>query len=110
VWIAIANVYIQISKFVGKLLAKNKIADDQFQAPTLASEKINVVIRFAGRTIDFEEIPPAFFEGRWRIGIDTPPFDDENAPAARGRTKEVWYIVFEPPNSEAIRVTVAVSR
>jgi hypothetical protein len=58
----------------GQLLAKNKIADDQFQAPTLTSEKITVIIRFSGRTMDFREVPPAFFAGKWCVGIDTPPF------------------------------------
>jgi len=94
----------------GQLLAKRSIANDTFEPPPLGTDKIKIVARLAGRTMDFEQVPPAFFAGSWLIGIDTPPFDDENTASAKSRTKEVWFIVFEPPNSEAIRATVAIPR
>jgi len=93
----------------GQLLVKKAVIDDAFEAPML-SEKINVVVRFASRTMEFQAIPPTFFEGMWRVGIDTPPFDDENARAADRQTKEIWYVVFESSQFEATRAIVAVSR
>ena len=94
----------------GELLARRSITNGTFEAPPSATEKITVTVRFAGRTLEFQEIPPTFFNGQWRIGIDTPPLDDENARINAKDVKEVWYVVFESPTAEAVRLAVSVPR
>jgi hypothetical protein len=97
----------------GRLLARQEIRNGTFGVPDkVTAENVNVVVRFAGRTMTFKSIPSETFRAAWTIGVDTPPFDDENSSSslAANKPKEFWYIDFHYANRDGGRHVIAIPR
>jgi hypothetical protein len=94
----------------GRPIADQRISGGSFDAPTLgSSDRVDVHLRFAGRTLIFRGVFGTKFEGTWTVGIDRAPFDEENASsvASVSKPKELWFIKFDPLRGDGTRIVVA---
>lgn len=77
-------------------------------------EKVNVRLLSGEYDLSFESVYLTKFKTDWVVGIDNPPFDDENIASEQrnppGKTLSViWYIDFVPKDKgDGTRVVVKV--
>jgi len=93
----------------GRQIASPVIRGGGFDVPDLESSKeVEVRIKLAKRTMAFQGVYQTKFDGAWTVGIDRPPFDDENASPklVKLRPKELWFIKFEPSSGDGTRIVV----
>lgn len=59
--------------------------------------------------VSFSDITPKYFDNKWIIGIDSPPFEAEELPTKDGKKPKLLYNVeFHPKNAVAVSQIVAI--
>ncbi len=94
----------------GRVVARKQIAEGSFQPPAIAaSVSVEVRVRLAKRTLVFAGVRSVKFAGTWVVGIDQPPFDEENLVSSATGAEELWYIRFVPATGgDGTTVVVAI--
>ena len=93
-----------------RLLSRQPIVHGGFESPALGGTAVDVHLRLDGRPLVFRDVPASKFQGSWKVGIDRPPFQEENASsvAAAARPRELWFIQFDPPTGDGTRMVVSI--
>jgi hypothetical protein len=94
-----------------RLLSRQRIHRGVFTAPPMgAAQAIDVHVRFGRRVLVFQGVPASKFEGSWKVGIDHPPYDHDNASSVAVATnpKELWFIKFDSSTTDGTRMVVSV--
>jgi len=80
---------------------------------------VGVRVKLGKRMLEFPEVQTAAIEnGEWVIGVDTPPFEDENLPSPKDGERPSWvkevlwiyYLSFAPTGKEGLRIVRYVNR
>jgi len=91
------------------------ITGKNFELPPKLESVQTMKVRFLSGEYDlfFDSVHTTAFDTKWVIGVDKPPFDDENIdseePAPFGKKLLIiYYINFVPKNAEGTRLMVKV--
>lgn len=102
---------IEFYNAAGRRIAREDITDHAFNMPHVGSgDTVDVRLRLAGRRLIFRGIHASKLVGSWIVGIDRPPFNEENASSVPqdSKPKELWVIQFDPPDGDGTRMVVAI--
>lgn len=65
---------------------------------------MDVRLKIGKFDVSFSELKPKYFDNKWVIGIDSPPFESGETPMRNGkRAILLYYIEYNPSKAEGIR-------
>lgn len=98
---------------IGDRLIEPLRFENGFVVPAEVSEreKLDVRLIFGKYDLYFESVPASAFNTNWIVGLDEPPFNQDNiesSPPPRKKLKLVYYIQFVPRDGEETRMVVRI--